>query len=298
VHHAPDRSDLYLDELWLPHLAARYDVLYTQRETLRLGRRRPATVLQLHEHHHTRYAPWTTRRAATRGAWQIYRGCTAYERAEHICFSSSWTYHEFVRLEERVPRSSSIVPLSGWPDHREQVSSRQRRQQIIALVSSDPRDELHWALRVWRHADLPEPWELVVVGLDSAAAGMGDSDLRVRAGGRLGDAALFELMATARGYLHTGRVEGFGLSILEALQLGTPAVARAGSATSELLDDGGGWLVGPDPEAAATALAELSSADPVALEHAARQAGGRFSWSATARGVLDACASVLRSKTR
>jgi len=284
-----DHSDLVLDELVLPRLAAPYDVVYTQREGLRigrrLGRRKPGVVLHLHEHQHVRYAPSVTVRHALRGAWQSYRACAMYRRADHICFSSEWTRAEFPRLERIEPTSSSVVRLGGWPDDRPPLSIMERRPIVVVIASSDARDELDWALAVWRLAMLPYPWELVVVGRAPHRGGE-----RVRAVGRLSDADLVALLAMARAYLHIGRVEGFGLSVVEALQVGTPVVGRGGSAVDELLRHGGGYLV-DDAAAAASALTAL--ADGAVVPAVAAAAGARYTWAKTARGVLAACDAVI-----
>jgi len=294
VHVLPNRSDLVLDEIVLPRLGARYDVVYTQREGLRAARRRrPRVVLQLHEHQHNRYAPWPTVRDAARGAVHVYRASRMYREADHICFSSAWTRDEFRRLEAAEPRSSSVVPLGGWPDNRADASHLPREPVVVVLASTDARDEFGWALDVWERAQLPAPWRMAVVGRPGAGDGSSVGD-RVRLMGRISDDTLVDLLGRAGAYLHIGRTEGFGLSVVEALQLGTPVVARRGSAVDELLVSGGGFLV-EDSTAAGRALADLARQT---FTPAAVAAGARYSWAGTAASVIKACELALARSGR
>lgn len=286
----PPRSDLVLEHVELPRLMAGYDVVFTERECLRLPGRYPRTVLQLHEHQHTRYVSCPTPRQAAREAVAAYRASRMYRLADHICFSSGWTRDEFRRLEGFEPSSCSTVPLGGWPDDLVIDHHRERAPRIVVVGSPDVRDDLDWALRVWQRAQLPDPWELVVIGQAPPIAAE-----RVRTPGWLSDAALVDLLAGARVYLHSGRVEGFGLSIVEALQAGTPVVARHGSAVDELLRVGGGRLVDGVADAA-LAVNELAAG---AISPAAALAtGSRYRWAHTAEAIASACEMTLKSGRR
>lgn len=293
VHWMPPQSDLVLEEFVVPRLLAGYDVVYTQRESLRLPGRRPLVVLQLHEHRHLRFDPWPTARSAVRGALSAYRASRMYRMADHICFSSDWTRREFLRLEAFAPRSSSVVPLSGWPDGSAYgavaAPAAARAPRVVVVASNDRRDELEWALGVWRLAALPAPWELVVVGRQVPA------EPGMRPVGWLSNEELARLLGSARGYLHVGRAEGFGLSVVEALQLGTPVLARPGSAVDELIQPGSGYLTG-DVVAAVSGLRALA-AGAVSAD-VARRAGERYTWSRTARAVLAGCDAALDTRNR
>lgn len=285
----PDWSDLIIEEVWLPGAARRVDLVYTQREGLRLSARGPAHLLQLHEHHHLRYASWSSLRATARGAWQRHRACQMYDRADGISFSSEWTRKEFLRLEGREPPVSVVSHLAGWPDLRVPERVPMKGCVIVANASTDPRDDPDWALRGWAEARLPRPWRLIFFG---GARSARSSVPGVEWLGRITDSDLVSLIAGARIYLHTGRAEGFGLGIIEALQLGTAVVARGGSAVDELLTPSAGVLVAPD-EPLGAPLRALASRDADALAHHAWVAGSRFSWSQTARKVADAMAVLL-----
>lgn len=284
VRVVPDRSDFVLEEVVIPRISRSYDLLYTQREGVRLTGKRPKVVLHLHEHCHTRYTSTPTLKLAARRAWQGYRAAKIYRFADHICFSSGWTRDEFKRLEGTEQPSHSVVPLAGWPERLPRARYGSRDPAVVVVASQDLRDELSWGLEVWERAKLPAPWELVVVG---GAQAIGN---RIRLLGRISDEELMRTFSRSRAYLHIGRVEGFGLSVVEALQLGTPVVARRGSAVDEILESGGGYLV-EDARSAADALVRI--ADEMVWSGAAVAAGDQYHWRNTALGVLDACESAL-----
>jgi len=288
----PERSDVYLEEFWLPRKARSYDALVTPREQLRLVGARPATVLQLHEHQQTRYARLDSMRAALRGAHQQYRASASYQSVDHICFSSGWTRDQFTVWEGRAPASASVVHLSGWADDvASGLFQLEKDNTVLIMASSDPRDDLNWGLRAWEMARLPAPWTLVVVG-DGPAVEGGD----VRRVGRLSDEDLLHEMRAASAYLHIGRCEGFGLAVVEALQAGTPVIARGGSAVDELLARGGGGLVATAAEAAAALQALALDPDRQSTSRQAHAAGTLFSWSSTARGLADGVRAAVEQR--
>lgn len=126
-----------------------------------------------------------------------------------------------------------------------------------------------------RHADtlaavaaLPEPRP----PLEICGEGPLEGELRALAArlgvvarfrGLLPHAALCEAYNAATVYVHSGRAEGFGGAVLEAMACGRPAVAPNASAFPEVVGSGGraGVLVSPaDPAATAAALAALLAA--------------------------------------
>jgi glycosyltransferase involved in cell wall biosynthesis len=286
---APDRSDLFLEEVWLPRLARRYDAIYTQREGLRLPSRRAAHVLQLHEHQQLRYASWSSLRSTARGAWQRHRASQMYDGADGICFSSDWTRNEFIRLEGREPPISTVAHLAGWPDNRISDRPLPKEHLVVANVSTDPRDDPEWALRGWADARLPPPWRLALFGGKQLT---GPDLPGVESVGRVPDDQLVTLLSRARIYLHTGRQEGFGLGIVESLQMGTAVVARRGSAVDELIPASAGFALAPD-ESPGPALRTLAETDTAALADQAWTAGSQFRWSRTADAVIRTLTGVL-----
>jgi phosphatidylinositol alpha-1,6-mannosyltransferase len=91
-------------------------------------------------------------------------------------------------------------------------------------------------------------------------------------------------------YVHTGREESFGLSVIEALWLGLPVVAVAeGGPLDTVMDGVNGYLADATPEALGKAIAQLF--ENPASAHMMGEAGARYvrthySWEAGARTLL------------
>ena len=106
--------------------------------------------------------------------------------------------------------------------------------------------------------------------------------------GYLGDPALLgTLLATADVVIAPGPVETFGLAALEALASGTPVVASAESALSEVIGAAGLAAAGEGPDYA-DAILELMARPESQRRRAAREQAERFPWAAAVDGFLAA----------
>ena len=111
--------------------------------------------------------------------------------------------------------------------------------------------------------------------------------------GLLGREALARLYATASIFALPTRREAFGLSFVEAMAFGLPAIGSRIEAIPEIIADGEtGLLVPPgDPAALAEAISTLLG-DPARARRmgAAGRArvAGRFSWRLAAESMLEA----------
>lgn len=84
------------------------------------------------------------------------------------------------------------------------------------------------------------------------------------------------LYAGAAVFCFPSRLEGFGLPVLEAMAQGTPVVTTAGTATEEVLGDGG-LAVAPEPTSLSTALAKvLADEDEFGMK--ARKRAAAYTW--------------------
>ncbi len=101
---------------------------------------------------------------------------------------------------------------------------------------------------------------------------------------------LVTLYRGASAVLVTSTYEGFGLPALEAMACGAPVVAYDGSATAEVVGDGGVLVPQGDERAYVDAL-EAVVADPGDLPRRAVARAAASTWDASARGHL----AVLRS---
>ena len=143
------------------------------------------------------------------------------------------------------------------------------------------------------------PAVLVVAGagplLPALRAEAAERELPVRFLGYLGDPLeLAALLATADVVIAPGPVETFGLAALEALASGTPVVASAESALSEVIGSAGLAAPGEGAEYGKAVL-ELMSRPVDARRAAARQQAERFPWSAAVTGFLAAHAVATDS---
>ncbi|MGH3095289.1 MAG: D-inositol-3-phosphate glycosyltransferase [Streptosporangiales bacterium] len=160
-------------------------------------------------------------------------------------------------------------------------------------------------------ADRPGLRDRLVVAVvgGPSGSGTGHPDALVRLAESLGIGALVrfvppasqEVLAdwyrSATATVVPSHNESFGLVAVESQACGTPVVAAAvGGLTTAVSDGRSGLLVrGHDPRDYAAAVAALID-DPAHREHLAAGAvrhASRFSWAATARGVLDVYAEAV-----
>jgi len=108
--------------------------------------------------------------------------------------------------------------------------------------------------------------------------------------GRVSSAALTALYRGATAMVFPSRYEGFGLPVLEAMQLGCPVLVADACALPDVVD-GAGVVVAPDdPDAWATAIGDLLD-DPARrarLVEAGRRRAAGFTWDAAAEALVAA----------
>jgi glycosyltransferase involved in cell wall biosynthesis len=113
---------------------------------------------------------------------------------------------------------------------------------------------------------------------------------RVRLLGYVGDDVLPALYSGASAFCFTGKAEGFGLPILEAMACGCPVVAASAGANVSTSSDAARLVPPDDAEALAAALDALLSPGPEREERVARgrRHSARFTWAETARLTWEA----------
>lgn len=197
----------------------------------------------------------------------------AAARAAAIIANSRSTADALIATHPVDPSRVHVVPMGigpaflDPPDPRAVAAAAARFDVevhgfAIALGQVQRRKDLPTVLRAL--ARLDEPLPLVIAG----GPGDGSSDVaaeiarlglagRVRMAGYVPDGELPALVAAARVLVHPSRFEGFGLPVLEAMALGTPAIAAATGALPDTAG-GGALLVDPeDPDGWAAALTVL-----------------------------------------
>ncbi len=144
--------------------------------------------------------------------------------------------------------------------------------------------------------------DLVVAGPDSQGASE-IRDLaaslalgtRVRFAGFVPDDDLTVLVANAIALVHPSRHEGFGLTPLEAMAAGTPAIVSEVGATREVLGDDALLLAPDDPDQWAGSMQHLASDEMARAELAKRgeARSARYTWENAAAVVQSVHRSVL-----
>jgi phosphatidylinositol alpha-1,6-mannosyltransferase len=108
--------------------------------------------------------------------------------------------------------------------------------------------------------------------------------------GAVPEAELPAHYALADVYVHTGREESFGLSVIEALSLGLPVVSvNEGGPCDTVMDGESGYLVEATPEAMGHAIAALWNDPELARKMGETGAGfikTHYSWERGARTLL------------
>jgi hypothetical protein len=164
-------------------------------------------------------------------------------------------------LERRmVRRTALLVPWSSaesWPElvhcsHRLQITLPTpvepsaplvaNREPVAVCYAGAPwKKGLDLVVEAWRLAALPEPYELVITGIDACEgrrwlSGRGLSEPpRVRWCGHLGASDYRHLVATASIYLAASRYEDYGIAQLEALADGALLVTTPSPGPYEAL---------------------------------------------------------------
>jgi glycosyltransferase involved in cell wall biosynthesis/GT2 family glycosyltransferase len=147
----------------------------------------------------------------------------------------------------------------------------ERDRTVLLLQRLEPEKATAVAVHAWGLSGLAaQGWTMLIAGsgseagdLQSLARDLGVQD-SVRFLGHVKDTR--RLLERAGVLLATGTADAFGLSVAEAMALGTPVIASDGGAHPELLGpDGWTFSVG-DPRAAATVLRHVVGLSPAARE--------------------------------
>ncbi len=125
------------------------------------------------------------------------------------------------------------------------------------------------------------PIELVIFGEQPDEEQLAVFD-RVESLGRIDEDQILKTYATCRGWLFPSHLEGFGLPILEAMSCGTPVIGTNAGAGSDLIDAGGGIMVGVgDVQATAEAIVQIANLDDSQWRRRSEQAyrlANEYTW--------------------
>jgi glycosyltransferase involved in cell wall biosynthesis len=205
--------------------------------------------------------------------------------------------------EDRV----HVVPLGVSPDF---LNASQGRPGGVGLPPNyglylggfDPRKRVEILAAAWPRVFAATGLPLVVAGVPPVPTGLARDGVRAlrrgaeetpsafRLVGEVPASDLPALYAGATVFAYPSRYEGFGLPPLEAMAVGTPVVATAGTSVEEVVADAGVLLsAAAGPSDWATALVRLIE-DPEQrrrLISAGRTRATTFTWARCAAAVRD-----------
>ena len=169
---------------------------------------------------------------------------------------------------------------------------------VLWVGTAEPRKNLRGLLAAMDRTRIDAP--LVLVGPDGWGTDVGElidaTSHPVRRIGVVSQRDLSALYTAARVFAYPSLLEGFGMPVLEAMAQGTPVVTSSGTATEEVVGDGG-YAVDPrDLDGLAQRISELVSDEQrhVEVSKAARARAATFTWAATAEQTAAAYEDALK----
>jgi glycosyltransferase involved in cell wall biosynthesis len=205
-----------------------------------------------------------------------------------ICVSET-TARDAVELWG-VPRERIVVAPHGPGQNLATGHRAESPRHFLYVGDAEPRKNLDALLdayaRYRRSAE--QPLELVVAGTATIPSLPG-----VRVLGSQDPAALAELYLGAAALVHASRYEGFGLTLAEAMRMGTPVVAARAPGVSEVCGEAAQYARDADAFAAAMVRIAGDPALRAALSQRGRARAAAFSWGACARLHADAYSLAL-----
>ncbi len=226
----------------------------------------------------------------------------AARRADMVLVPSRATARQ-VEARLGVPAERIALVPNGAPDWPPRAAAPPDGY-ILFVGTLAPRKNLGGLIAAYRHliARGGRVPELVLAGAGAAPGERWFAELhqpplagRVRLLGYVDATRRRALYEGARLLVLPSFDEGFGLPIVEAMTVGVPVVASNRGALPEVVGEAG-LLVDPeDPRAIADAMARLLADEGLAGDLAARgfEQARRFSWTASARALSEACRAAL-----
>jgi glycosyltransferase involved in cell wall biosynthesis len=169
----------------------------------------------------------------------------------------------------------TVVPLGvGLPEPQEGTRSRDR-PYLLAVGTLEPRKNLKRLADAYSRSGVTGTHDLLVVGRQA----WGEAPVGIRVLSGLDDQALAETYAGASALLLPSLYEGFGLPVIEAMQLGVPVVC---SDIPVLREVSGGFAHYVDPTDTDSLIEGVRAATTMSAPAGAREWARRtWSWDRT-----------------
>jgi len=225
----------------------------------------------------------------------------ALASVRHVVVTSGYTAGLVTGLGVELERISVVEPgTDPAPLARGSVGSTLNLLCVASLTHRKGHAVLLDALAQLKDRD----WQLTCVGsLRQSPATVAalreriavlDLEGGVTLSGEVTDAALAGFYDSADLFVLATRFEGYGMALAEALARGLPVVSTRTGAVTETVPDGAGFLVPPnDPEALATALADVMD-DPGLRQRLSEGAGAARSHLPSWDDAAQRMAGILR----
>jgi alpha-1,3-rhamnosyl/mannosyltransferase len=243
-----------------------------------------------------------------RPEWNAYRNDPVrrafYRRAalaaDRIVTDSSFSRDEIVAAYGIPSERIAVVPLAASPAFtpgafdRAAVPDGVRTPYLLHVGDLHVRRNLITALAALLEMRAAgEPLQLVCAGVDrgigEALRGAAASDPGALVlTGAVSDAVLLNLYRGAAMLVYPSQYEGFGLPLLEAMQIGVPVVAAAAASIPEVTGDAARLVPPLDERAWRDAVASVwaDAAVQARLRAAGLARAAQFTWPRTARETL------------
>ncbi len=235
------------------------------------------------------------------------------ETASLTVASSEYTRRDVVRFLRQRPEDTQVVHLAGrvgcQPASAESVQRIRSQydleeEYLLCVATSHLHKNLHGLVEAYGRADLAVG--LVLVGKRGTGYGQLIKAIRRARGrerisvlGRVPTEELGALYTGATGFVLPSLFEGFGMTVLEAMQCGCPVTCSSLTALPEVAGEAALLFDPRDPEAFAETLDRISNDETLheqLREEGFRQAA-KFDWQQTARRTIDALLEAMRGRT-
>ena len=281
-------------------LAGRADVAHSTHPLL-MPARRAARVITIYDLDFLEHAERT--RAEIRRDYPALAGRHA-RRADLVVVISDYTARD-VETRLGVPRDRIVVCRPGAPDWAPRQGPPSRRDPILFVGTIEPRKNLETLFAAYEQVvhDIPDAPPLVLAGRtvehsadilarlrDRAAIAA-----RVRVRGYVSDEERSGLYREAAMLVLPSLDEGFGMTAVEAMQVGTPVIVSTRGALPEVVGDAGLQVDALDVQGLAAGITLLltDTARSRAYGEAGRRRAQAFTWRGSADRLLSAYRDTL-----
>jgi len=234
------------------------------------------------------------------------------EAARLTVASSEYTRREVVRFLSQQRENTRVVHLAGrtgcQPASAESVQRARSQygleeEYLLCVATSHPHKNLHGLVEAYGRADSAAG--LVLVGKRGTGYGQliravrqGRGRERITVLGRLPAEELGALYTGATGFVLPSLFEGFGMTVLEAMQCGCPVACSSLTALPEVAGEAALLFDPRNPEVFGEALDRISNDETVRkrLREAGFAQAAKFDWQQTAGGTIDALGKAVRGR--